>query len=30
MLAVTFWHEGDRGETWAVVRLDDLRELEDE
>lgn len=29
MLAVTFWHEGERGETWAVVRLDDLRELED-
>lgn len=28
MLAVTFWKDGDRGETWAVVRLDDLRELE--
>lgn len=24
MHAVTFWTDGQRGETWAVVRLDDL------
>lgn len=28
MLTVTFWDEGARGETWAVVRLDDLPEGE--
>lgn len=28
MLTVTFWDGGERGETWAIVRLDDLRELE--
>jgi hypothetical protein len=28
MFAVSFWEDGEKGETWAVVRLDDLEEQE--
>lgn len=28
MFTITFWQEGQRAEAWAVVRLNDLHELE--